>query len=144
MKTNFMLICSRRKKIGINGKLKIAGEEIKEDDVATFVGVHIDRHLSWPNSHIRQCIRKNVGVLFRLRHFVPSRILILLYKAFIQPHISYGIEVRGSLRIILYTQKIAVRAITLSEWRTPSDPLFKRLRILNMYNLHDLSISTLI
>ena len=149
MKTNFMLICSRRKKIGINGKLKIAGEEIKEVDVATFVGVHIDRHLSW-KSHIRfvnQCIRKKVGVLFRLRHFVPSRTLILLYKAFIQPHISYGIEVWGStyktsLRSILYSQKMAVRAITFSEWRTPSDPLFKRLRILNVYNLHDLSIST--
>ena len=69
----------------MNGKLKIAGEEIKEVDVATFVGVHIDRHLFW-KSHIRfvnQCIRKNVGVLFRLRHFVPSRTLILLYKAFI-------------------------------------------------------------
>ena len=37
---------------------------------------------------------------------------------------------------------MAVRAITFSEWRTPSDPLFKRLRILNVYNLHDLSIST--
>ena len=37
---------------------------------------------------------------------------------------------------------MAVRAITFSEWRTPSDPLFKGLRILNVYNLHDLSIST--
>ena len=73
-----MLICSRRKKIGINCKIKIAGEEIKEVDVATFAEVHIDRHLSW-NSHIRfvnQCIRKKVGVLFRLQHFVPSRTVI--------------------------------------------------------------------
>ena len=49
----------------MNGKLKITGEEIKQVDDATFVGVHIDRHLSW-NSHIRfvnQCIRKKVGVL---------------------------------------------------------------------------------
>ena len=28
----------------MNGKLKIAGEDIKEVDVATFVKVHMDRH----------------------------------------------------------------------------------------------------
>ena len=56
------------------GKLEIAGEEINEVDVATYVGyveVHTDRHLSW-NSHLSQCIRTKVGVLFRLRHFVPT------------------------------------------------------------------------
>ena len=149
MKTNFMLISSRRRKININGKLKIAGEEIKEVDVATFVGINIDRHLSW-NDHIRfvnQCIRKKVGILFRLRHFVPRHTLILLYKAFIQPHLTYGIEVWGStyktsVKSILYTQKMAVRAITFSEWRTHTSPLFKTLHILNVYDLHDLAIST--
>ena len=122
-----MLISSRRRKVNISGKLEIAGEEMQEVDVATFVGINIDRHLSW-NFHIRfvnQCIRKKVGILF----------LILLYKAFIQPHITYGIEVWGStyktsIKSIFYTQKMAVRAITFSEWRTHTSPLFQTLRIL--------------
>ena len=42
-------------KIGIKGKLNIAGEEIQAVDVTTY-----DRNLPWNNSHIRyvnQCIR---------------------------------------------------------------------------------------
>ena len=61
MKTNFKLIGSRRTKIGISGKLKIAGKKTIEVDAATFGGVHINRHLYW-NSHIRvnQCIRRKL------------------------------------------------------------------------------------
>ena len=37
---------------------------------------------------------------------------------------------------------MAVRAIIFSEWRTRTSSLFQTLRILNVYDLHDLAIST--
>ena len=37
---------------------------------------------------------------------------------------------------------MAVRAITFSEWRTHAASIFKRLRLRNVYNLRDSSIST--
>ena len=97
-KTKFMLIGSKRRNFKLSGKLEIAGIEIGEVDEATFVGITIDKHLSW-EYHIREvnsCIRKRVGILFRLRHYIPKHALILLYKAFIEPHLTYGIEVWGS------------------------------------------------
>ena len=85
MKTKFMMIGSRRKIFTLSSELEIAGEGIEEVDEATFVGITIDKHLTWRN-HIRavnSCIRRRVGILFRLRHYVPKYTLVLLYKAFI-------------------------------------------------------------
>ena len=112
MKTKFMMIGSRRKIFTLSSELEIAGEGIEEVDEATFVGITIDKHLTWRN-HIRavnSCIRRRVGILFRLRHYVPKYTLVLLYKAFIEHHLTYGIEVWGStyksnLNCIFYTQK---------------------------------------
>ena len=150
-KTNFMFFSSRRRKAVLKGKLKISGAELREVEEATFVGITIDRHLTW-NSHIKSvndCIRRKVGILFKLRHFVPKHILILLYKALIQPHITYGIEVWGSsykshLNCIFYTQKMAVRAITFKPHRSHTNALFHDLKLLNVFKLHKLSICTFV
>jgi len=85
--------------------------------------------------------------LFRLRHFVPKHTLILLYKALIQPHITYGIEVWGStyqtyLASILYTEKMAMRSITFSGFRSHTRPLFQSMGILNVFELHYISVAT--
>ena len=78
-----------------------------------------------------------------------KKILLLLYKALIQPHLMYGIEVWGStyktnLNCILLTQKMAMSAITFSPRGTHSEPLFQKLKILNVYKLHFLAVSTFI
>ena len=39
---------------------------------------------------------------------------------------------------------MAMRAITFSPWMTNSKPLFTRLKILNVYNLHDLAVLTFV
>ena len=97
-KTNYMLIKGKRQSVNVEGALEMGDSKLCEVNVASFVGLQIDNHLTW-KPHIQMitsCVRKKVGILFRLRHFVPQNILILLYKALIQPHISYGIEVWGS------------------------------------------------
>ena len=87
-------------------------------DKASFVGVTIDKHLTWKDhiKDVNNCIRKKAGILFKLRNVVPKYIFVLLYKAFIQPNITYGLEVWGStfpsyLNPILITQKMCVRSI---------------------------------
>ena len=64
-----------------------------------------------------------------------------------QPHITYGIEVWGGanktdLNSILLVQKMAIRAITFNSYMTRSKPLFNDLKILDVYQLHRLSICT--
>ena len=87
-KTNYMLIRGQRQAINVQGRIQIMDTDLHEVDVTTFIGVDIDQHLTW-KSHIAKvklCIRKKVGILYRLRNFVPQNILILLYKTFMQPH----------------------------------------------------------
>ena len=78
-----------------------------------------------------------------------STFLMLLYKSFIQPHILYGIEVWGScykshLNGILLAQKMAMRVITFSPFRTSSKALFVRLKVLDVHNLFEHSVSTFV
>ena len=42
------------------------------------------------------------------------------------------------------SQKMAMRAITFSPFRTPSNPLFKKLGVMDVFELHKLSICTFI
>ena len=116
-----MLIRGRRQAINVQGRIQIMDTDLHEVDVTTFIGVDIDKHLTWKSyiAKIKLCIRKEVGILYRLRNFVPRNILILLYQTFMQPHITYGIEVWGGARevdlnSILLIKKMAIRAITFS------------------------------
>ena len=72
--------------------------DIREVSAGSFVGIEIDFVLSCKeqNQTINECIRKRVGILFKLRHFVHKNILVLLYNAFIQPRHSYGVGVFGN------------------------------------------------
>ena len=61
----------------------------------------------------------------------------------------YGIEVWGSsckmhLNCILLSQKMAMRAITFSPLKTSSKPLFQKMKVMNVFELHKLSICTFI
>ena len=146
-KTNYIVIRGRHRSVNIKGEMKIENSLINEVDSVPFVGLNIDKHLNW-KVHIQKVnanIRKKVGILYRLRNFVPMNILVLLYKALLQPHLEYGIEAWGNnyestLKCLYISQKMAVRAITFSTFLTPSKPIFQRLQILDIFQLHRLCV----
>ena len=147
IKTNYIIFRSSRKSISLEGSLHINNAVIDEVEATSFVGVIIDRHLTWVNhvQMVNSIIRKKVGILFRIRQFIPKYILTLIYKTFIQPHITYGVEVWGStypshLNSILLSQKMAARAITFSDFTAHSTALFNQLNILDIFQLHKLQI----
>ena len=92
------MVIRRKRQLVARGAIKLSNTDIDEVSAASFIGTQIDCHLTW-KPHIQlvnKCVRRKVGVLYKLRQYVPQRILVLLYKSFIQPHILYGIEVWGS------------------------------------------------
>ena len=150
-KTNFLVIKPKRKKVSVVGEVKIKNDKLTEVHSILFVGIYIDEYLNWSEhiNHVSSVIRKKVGIIYRLRHFVPKRVLVLLYHSFIQSHISYGLEVWGcapvtTLHKIHITQKMAVRAITFSTRMTPSSPLFRSLGILDIFKLYKHSVAIFI
>ena len=55
-----MLIRGRRQAINVQGRIQIMDTDLHEVDVTTFIGVDIDKHLTWKShiAKIKLCIRK--------------------------------------------------------------------------------------
>ena len=71
---------------------------IAEKNYIKYLGVLIDNNLNW-KQHIKQInikISKGIGILAKMRYFVPLEVLRNLYNAFISPHINYAITVGRS------------------------------------------------
>ena len=59
----------------------------------------MDSNLSWKYhiSHVASKISCNIGIIARLRHFIPfiTRLIINIYRSLIFPYISYGLNAWG-------------------------------------------------
>lgn len=141
-KTNYMIFKTNQRSTNICGNLTINSTPIQCVSNSVYLGVVLDSSLTW-REHINKIVRKissKIGVIGRLRHLLPRHVLLMLYNSIILPHLSYCIEIWGntfkSIIDPLYKlQKKLVRLITFSAPRAPSAPLFKKLGILNVYQL---------
>ena len=86
-------------------------------------------------------LSKISGVLHRLKCIYPQNILETIYKSLFVPHLNYGLLLWGrNLDSIAKFQKRAIRTITNSNFIAHSEPLLKELKLLNVYDMHDLKI----
>ena len=88
-KTNYMIIASPKKKTNIS----ITTCCIEQKSQIKYLGVFIDEHLKWDAQlqHINNKLTKNVGILFKLRHYMPINALKQLYYTLIFPYLNYGL-----------------------------------------------------
>ena len=96
-----------------------------------YLGILIDSNLSWKfhMDYLCQKVSKTIGIIAKLRHFVPRHVLLNLYWFLILPYISYGICACGHaaethLYKLLVLQKRALRLMFFAEPRTHAVPLF--------------------
>jgi hypothetical protein len=102
----------------------------------------IDSNLTWRNqiNNIAKKVKRNAGILSKLRYYVGLHILIKLYYALIYPFLIYGIISWGNtynttLQPLFILQKKAIRIMTFSNFDEHSSPLFKQLYIVKLYDL---------
>src|SRR6218665_1633999 len=89
--TNYILFRSARK-IATGKSLYINNSLLSQISSTKFLGVVIDQHLTWKDhiSLMTNKISKNIDVIARIRHLLPTTILISLYYTLIFPYlISY-------------------------------------------------------
>ena len=93
----------------------------------------IDKHLNW-KPHIEKIsskISRALGIINKLKHYLPLNIKQTMYNTMILPHINYGILSRGFRENRLATlQKRAMRIITSSKYNAHTEPLFKQFKML--------------
>ena len=91
---------------------------------------------------------KYLGVVARLRHFVPRTTLLNIYQSLILPHLTYGLAAWGQaakthLKKILVLQKRALRLMYFSEPRAHAVPLFISSKILPLQMLYAEKVSSI-
>ena len=63
----------------------------------------IDDNLKWDDhiQYICSKVRRNIGLIEHIKHCIPKRSSILLYKSLVEPYFRYGNTVRGLCNSIL-------------------------------------------
>ena len=141
-KTKYMLFSKKDVSIG-NVSVNISNVSIKNGSCVKFLGIHIDKHLSW-SDHVR-CIKnkssKAIGIICKAKKVLMADTLLTLYNSFILPYFTYCIEVWGSssnynMNSLFVMQKKAIRIIASKPRLALTDPLFMELGLLNVSDLY--------
>ena len=113
-----------------------------------FLGVEIDRKFKFDRhiEHICSKISKSIGIMFRVRGFVPSPCLRNLYFSLIHPYLLYCLPVFGAtyaihLQPLIILQKRAIRIISNAGFLDHTEPLFKLQKILKLQDLYKYSLA---
>ncbi len=128
--------------------LKFDGNLISQKKTVKFLGVCTDENLRWKShiSHVCKKISKSIGIIFRSRFYLSNKTKISLYYTLIYPYLTYCNTVLSStyktnLNRIFLLQKRIVRILTNSEFRAHTAPLFRELKLLDIYNLNPFYIA---
>ena len=133
-KTEFIGSRQRLKTLPHSPSLKIDVAPIRQVPSTKSLGVYIDENLTW-NVHIENLSKKiasGIGVLKRIRPFVPHKTLLFTYNSLVKPHFHYCNVVWGSCNKTLANklqklQNRAARALTSSAFDTSTEYVFQVL-----------------
>ena len=103
-----------------------------------FLGIVLNENVNWKShtSLISHKISKTIGIMHRLKHNLPQHILKTIYHSLIHSYLNYGILCWGwNKKRIAVLQKKAIRVVTNSTYKTHTEPLFKKLRILKFEDI---------
>ena len=157
-KTNFVIFHCYNKSLPYSVTLKLNNKAISQKSHIKYLGVIIDEHLTWSQhtTTIAKKISRSIGIMYKLRPYMNSKMLTNIYFSLIYSHLVYAVQVWGSacashLKHIETLQKRAVRMITFNDSLpvTPgplchSNPLFNKLGILKIDDIYKLQVAKFI
>ena len=140
-KTKFVIFSTRY--IPVDTCITINNQQIKVSNSHDFLGVTIDKTLSFAHhiNLVSNKISKTIGILFKLKHYVPVNVLKTIYTSLIQSYLSYGISVwvaanATNLYHLTILQKRAIRLVNNSNYLDHTNPIFHNLNILKLNDLY--------
>ena len=123
--------------------IKLNDVIIEKLDSTKFLGILLDKHLTFkPHiAFISSKIAKNLGILFKIKHYLPRDIRLNLYYSFIYPYLIYGINIWGGnyptrLQPLIILQKRSLRFILNLSYNSHVSHFFPTMKIMNIYQLH--------
>ena len=141
-KTNLMFIGTPHqiKQVNDSRHIHLDGCKLTRVTEAKFLGITLDSNLTWIpsiNSISKKC-SKNLGVLNKIKHFLPERHMYQLYCSLIMPYLNYDILLWESANKehIRKIQKRALRITSNSPYLSHTQPLFERYNALDINNMY--------
>ncbi len=112
--------------------VKYNGESTEQRKEVKILGITLDNKMGF-KTHLNQISSKDaktVGTISRVRHFLPTNTLNILYNALIVPQMTYGCCLWGFTYAkqkdrLIKLQKRVAQIITFSDFRASSEQLFK-------------------
>ena len=97
-KTHYVIFHRTRIKHNTNIKILINNNIVDYINNTKFLGVIIDSNLNWAAHilYIKSKISKSIGILLKIRKFIPNNTMRNMYFTFIYPYLIYCIEVWGN------------------------------------------------
>ena len=146
-KTKYMIFHHKQRNIeNLIPQLNLNEQIIKRVTDFDFLGLTIDQHSTW-DGHVQKIsnkISRSLGIMCKLKRFLPQNILKILYNSLILPHLQYCILSWGfKSERIFKLQKRAFRIITSisitnkdKHWTVMYKALYTRTTFQNtwMYN----------
>ena len=141
-KSSFVIFHPSQKKLPFSVQLTICNKTLKEEKSIQYLGVILDNNLKWKEhvNYLMKKIKRNVGLLSKVRYFVDIKSLIGLYYALIYPLITYSLIAWGHtyesiINPLILLQKRTIRIITFPSCFEHSSPLFKSLKLIKLQDL---------
>ena len=124
---------------------------INQSNSVKYLGVIIDTKLNFDvqiNS-VTHKISKTVGVMSKLKHYLPQKALFTVYYSLVHTHLLYGLSVWGSaytthLKKLITLQNKAVKIIGGGSYRDKASPCYSDTKILKLPYLYKLEIGKFI
>ena len=141
-KTKFMMFHYRQRVLTENDIpcLMINNTLIERVTEFNFLGLTVNEYMNW-NSHVQKIankISRTLGVMNRLKRYLPISAMKLMYDSLILSHLQFGITNWGfEWDRISKLQKRALRIMTNSGYNAHTEPLFKQLYLLKVKDIFD-------
>ena len=136
-KSNFVIFRPHQKSLNFQPEINMLDYDSKQyiplecKEYVKYLGIIIDCNLNWKHhiNYVTLKISKTVGIISKLRYYIPNNVLLDIYKSLISPYLTYGEAVWGNaakvhIQKILVLQKRALRLMNFKSYQDHAIPLF--------------------
>ena len=122
-KPKIVIFKSRNRKITKHLHFRISGQKIVPVDSVKYLGLTLQSDLHWKThlTSLEKKLSRSIGLLSKIRHYVPKFLLKTIYYSIFNSHLIYGCEVWGQNQnnvLVQRLQKLQEKAVFLINFET--------------------------
>ena len=150
-KSNIIIIPSNLNQLPVTIKTYLNNTLISQTSAANYLGITIDTDLKFHNHIVllEHKISRTIGILSKLRHFLPQSTLLKIYYALIHSQLMYGLPIWGStfpsyINKLKSLQNKAVKTIGGGSSLESPTKFFNKFSILKLNDLFKMEVAKIV